>query len=121
MHTVFVVASLLTGGAAVFHLVRALAPAAGDGSSPARHVLFVVIDAALAIGFWKRPTWFSIALSALVVQQLWSHGSAGLTAWRRGSFDAVSLLVVVLLPALLLLVLHERRLRHRGAAPGSPR
>jgi len=116
MRGVFALAALSMAGGAVFHLVRVLAPLPGDGSPPWRHGLFVVVDAALGIGFWKRPRWFPLVFAGVVAQQLGSHGMAAHRAFQRGQVDVVSLVVVALLPALLLLLIREHRLRGPSAA-----
>lgn len=116
MRGLFALAALSMAGGAVFHFVRVLAPLPGDGSPPWRHGLFVVVDAALGIGFWKRPRWFPLVFAGVVAQQLGSHGMAAYRAFQHGHVDVVSLAVVALMPALLLLLMRERRLRRLSTA-----
>lgn len=89
---------------AAFHLASALVPALDPTSSSARHLVFVAINAALAVGFRKRPPWFRWVFAALVAQQLASHGALLLTSMRAGSPDLPSLLVVIAAPAALALL-----------------
>lgn len=55
-----------------------------NGSPLWRHVLFIAIDVGCAIGFLKRPPWFTWLFGALAVQQCASHGSALLRTWSNG-------------------------------------
>jgi hypothetical protein len=104
-----VVAALFAAGAA-FHALRLLAPLAGDGSTPARHGVFVAINALTAAGLLARPRWFVLPFALLTAQQLASHGRAALDAWReRGELDLTSVAIVVLLPLTLALLLRDAR------------
>ncbi len=63
-----VVAALFAAGAA-FHALRLLAPLAGDGSTPTRHGVFVVVNALAAVGLLARPRWFVLPFALLTAQQ----------------------------------------------------
>ncbi len=99
----------LFGAAAVFHAYRfAFDPA--DGSSHARHGVFVVVNALTAAGLLSRPRWFVVPFALLTGQQLLSHGSVALAAWRqRGQLDLTSLAIVLLLPLTLVLLVRDAR------------
>jgi len=90
----------------IFHLV-AIAESSGDAP---RHALFAALNVALAAALWARPRWLVWPLGALVVQQLWSHGHDLASACARGEIDWVSIGVLVVMPLMLVLVWHDRRL-----------
>jgi hypothetical protein len=80
-------------------LWRFLVPQPADPSGPLRHAVFVGINFASAVCLWVRPPWFTSVFGVLVLQQLYSHGGSAWRAWReQQQIDAVSLVIVVLLP-----------------------
>lgn len=107
---VFVLVALGFAAAAAYHAVALIAPRLAEPSPPWRHSLFIVINAALALGFVHRPPWFPLVLGAVTVQQLYSHGTYG---WRvlteQHRVDWASVFVLVALPLLLWAVVWERR------------
>ena len=81
----------------------------------ARHEIFVGLDLALAVLLVVRPRWALAPTAMLTAQQIWSHGSNLLDSTQGpGPFDAVSALVVVFFPALLALLVVERRAHARA-------
>lgn len=59
---------------ATFHAIALARPDFGDPSPAWRHALFLAINAAFAVGFWRRPSWLPWAYLPLALQQTWSHG-----------------------------------------------
>lgn len=96
---------------AALHLVRLIAPPAGDPSTPARHAVFMAINLAVGAGLLLRPRWFLVVFGLLTIQQLHSHGGALIERWRQtGAPSGEDLAVVVLVPVILgLLVVDARR------------
>jgi hypothetical protein len=87
------------GFAALFHLAVVLWPRIGEGGSPIRHGVFVLVDSSVTIGFFKRPRFFFWLFCALGLQQIFSHGSAFLIAYTaEHRLDWQSLLVLVIIP-----------------------
>jgi hypothetical protein len=83
--------------------------ALGEGDV-ARHAIFVGLDLAFATILVLVPRWALIPAVPLTVQQMWSHGSDLVESVRgAGSVDWISALVVVFFPALLVLLVVERR------------
>lgn len=95
LRALFGLGSLALLGTAALHGARALAPPAGDDSSPQRHAIFVGINAGLALGLLLRPRWLALPLGLLVLQQLGSHGSLALAALRAGATPGLEDLSVV--------------------------
>lgn len=99
--------------------------AAAGGPHVLRHELFVGLNLALAILLVLRPRWALLPTALLSVQQLASHGSDLVDSMQGpGPLDWASLGVVVFFPALLTLLVVERRTagtpeRPRAARPGS--
>ena len=100
--------------AATYHLLVVLFPALGDRGTPMRHGLFVVIDFTVGLGVWKRPRLFFWILSALGVQQLYSHGRALVSACTQEQrFDWISVLVLLVIPLALWILWQDY---HRGCS-----
>ena len=99
--------------------------ASAGGAHVVRHEVFVGLNLALATLLVLRPRWALVPAALLSVQQLWSHGSDLIDSMRGpGPFDWASALVLVFFPALLTLLVVERRTagtpeRPRAAPPGS--
>jgi hypothetical protein len=108
-----VIAALLVLAAA-YHASAAAFPSLGVSGMRWRHVLFIAIDLAAAALLIFRPRGATIAIAALTVQQLYSHGSYGWLLWRtEGRVDWISLGVMVVLPiALVLLATRSHRRNH---------
>lgn len=102
------VAALAHVAAAGMHLVAVVgARSVEDG--PWRHALFVAINLAVALGFWRRPKYFPFCFGLLTLQQLASHGKAALSAWTTEQrVDFASLLVLAWMPAALFLLWRDR-------------
>lgn len=91
------------------HLV-AVARARSAEETPWRHALFVVINLAVALGFWRRPKYFPFFFGVLTLQQLASHGAAALTAWTTEQrVDLPSLFVLAWMPTALFLLWRDAR------------
>ena len=87
------------GFAALFHWVQIVWPRVGDGSSVMRHGLFVLVDASVGFGFFRRPKFFLWLFCALGLQQIYSHGRSFLVACTgEHRLDWQSLLVLVTIP-----------------------
>ena len=99
--------------------------AAAGGANVTRHGVFVGLNLALAWLLVARPRWALLPAALLSVQQLYSHGSDLVRSTREpGPFDWASVGVLVFFPALLTLLVVERRTAStpelpRGARPGS--
>jgi hypothetical protein len=98
--------------------------ASAGGAHVHRHELFVGLNLALATLLALRPRWALVPAMLLSVQQLWSHGTDLVGSLRGpGPLDWASAGVVVFFPALVTLLVVERRTagtpeRPPGARPG---
>jgi hypothetical protein len=97
--------------------------AAQGAGNVTRHEVFVGLNLALAALLVARPRWALVPTALLSLQQLWSHGSDLLVSIRGpGPFDWASVGVLVFFPALLtLLVVERRRADTREPRPGGRR
>jgi hypothetical protein len=105
------------------HGWRALVAQPADPSGSLRHAVFVGINFASAACLWVRPPWFTYVFGVLVLQQLYSHGTSAWSAWfEQQKVDAVSLVIVVLLPLTWAVLGHASSgAGHRpGGANGNP-
>lgn len=94
---------------AVIGLLHAKRAHAGEGDV-ARHLVFVAIDVTLAGLLAWRPRWALPAVVALSLQQIPSHGGDFLRSLRGPEpTDWASLVVVLFFPAVVALLLGERR------------
>jgi hypothetical protein len=96
---------------------------AAEGAHPAegttRHALFVGLNLGLAWLLVARPSWALVPAALLAAQQLYSHGSDLLASLREpGPIDGASVGVLVFFPALLTLLVVERR--RTAGTPGRP-
>lgn len=66
-----------------------------------RHALFVAINLTVTWGCWRRPRWFVWVFTALLLQQLYSHGIDLGQAWPE-RIDWNSLVVVIWMPIVAL-------------------
>jgi hypothetical protein len=96
----FLLAALFAAGA-LFHLVAILAPGLGNASSPARHALFILVNAVFATAFSLRWRWTILPVLALAAQQIHGHGTDLLRARAEGRTDVQSLLVLLFLPVVV--------------------
>jgi hypothetical protein len=104
---------------ACFHVAAAMRSEI-DPEAPAwRHLLFVGINLACALGLLVRPLVFIPAFAILTAQQLWSHGAH---AWRmhveQGTVDVPSLAVLAVMPTTLILLILDAW-RRRGLTPAT--
>lgn len=89
--------------------------AAGGIGEVARHELFAGLDLALAVLLAVKPRWALAPTAVMSAQQIWSHGSDLVDSIQgSGPFDVVSALVVVFFPAVLALLVIERRAHARA-------
>jgi hypothetical protein len=100
--------SFVSASFVVAVLVHAYCLFAPDSSPAWRHALFVALNLGVAWGCWRRPRWFVWAFGLLLVQQLYSHGSAFAKAWP-GRVDWQSLLVLIWMPAVAFALWRERK------------
>jgi hypothetical protein len=113
---VFAASALLFIGAGLYHLYGLIASLA-DPNLAAFHGAFVVIDPVTAYLLLRRPDWFLYAFALLTIQQIYSHGTEALTAWRAASaIDYVSLFIIVFMPSLFVLVVYDALLRKSRAS-----
>jgi hypothetical protein len=84
--------------------------------SASGHAIFVAINAIEAYGMLRRPRWFIPFFAVMVVQQLYSHGSWALDAYRLGRPDWRSWMVLLTMPAMLLLLVYDARAKPLAAA-----
>ena len=113
-------AAALFGVTAVNHAVLA---ARGEGNV-GRHEVFVTIDVALAalLLFRRAPRAALVPVAVLAVQQVESHGSDLVASMRgAGPFDWTSLGVLLFFPALVTLLVVERRSDRRARPTGEHR
>ena len=114
---VFGACAILALAAAAFHAAalasQAIARIEYEPMYPAwRHVLFIVIDCALAPLFLRRPPWFVWVYAVLTVQVLNGHGRGAWRQWVNGQgVDWISVGVSIVVPAILLLLLIDWRQR----------
>ena len=109
--TLFVGSAVLFIGAGLYHLYGLIATLA-DPNLAAFHAAFVVIDPVTAYLLLRRPDWFTYAFAVLTAQQIYSHGTEALIAWRANAVvDYVSLFIVVFMPALFVLIVYDALLR----------
>lgn len=91
--------------AALYHLALLLQANSRDQDSPIRHAVFIGLNVAVAIGFYRRPRFFFWAFVPLGLQQLHGHGRALVTAFAREhrmDWRSVVVLAIVLLAGWLL-------------------
>jgi hypothetical protein len=105
--TVFRLLAALFAIAAVQHLARAVG--ATEDGSPGRHLVFVAVNALVAVGLWRRPPFFAWAFLVLALQQLTSHGGDVVRAWtQERRIDWLSLAVLAVVSTTAALLLRER-------------
>jgi hypothetical protein len=98
------------GAAALFHAAALAWPNVAEPSPAWRHALFVVINAAVALGFLFRPPGFALLFALLTAQQLWGHGTHALEVWRREHrVDWASVVVLLGMPLAVMLLLRDAR------------
>ncbi len=98
-------------GAAFYHLLAAFGIFANSPSPPAKHLLFVAIDVALAWYLIKRPRWFFPVFLVLLIQQTVTHGQSIAERFHRaGQFDVLSVVDLAwFYMALALLIIDMRK------------
>ena len=101
-----IASAVVLAGAAVFHVVKAMA---GQGDV-LRHWMFVPINAAVAALLVWRPRWAFWPALALTIQQMASHG-LDLSRSFLGTepLDWVSLAVCLFFPTLVTVLFIERQ------------
>jgi len=77
-----------------------------------RHALFIFINIICVYGLLKKPGWFTWFFGILLLQQWYSHGSYIGWYWKNEHrIDWISVAVVLLMPAVFMLLLSEKRSR----------
>jgi hypothetical protein len=119
MQTARWLSALLFVVAAVNHAVLA---AKGQGVVW-RHELFVAINGAAAAGLILRPRWMLVPLALLACQQIPSHGADLYRSIVRPeeAVDWPSVGVLLFFPAVLTLLVFERRRDRRAPPSQEPR
>jgi hypothetical protein len=98
--------------AALYHLAGAVAPSLGIRGAPARHAVFVGIDASFALLLLRRPWWLPLPLALLTFYSVYRHGHGAWKQWQiTGQLDWIGVGVVVALPAIFALVVRDSRRR----------
>lgn len=107
------IAAALMAAIAVRHVVQAIAP----GDHALRHVLFVIVNAALAALLVWRHRWAFWPALVLTAQQMWSHG-LDLARSFNGTepLDLPSLAVCLFFPTLDTILFLERGEEDEAAA-----
>ncbi len=106
----FITFAFLFALASIYHLAAVFFKIHPDvsGSSAARNILFVIINFICVYGMLKRPAWFIYCFPALLVQQLYSHGSGLINSWNeKGKMDWLSLIVVLILPVIMFFLIKD--------------
>jgi hypothetical protein len=104
--------------AAGYHLLRVVEPGGPADSSPRRHLIFVAVNALVAVGLLRRPLVFAMAFACLTVQQVLSHGGAAVHAWtdeRRVDWLSIGVVLMVLGTCGLLVEDLRRRRKTAGS------
>lgn len=96
----------LAFAAALYHIVGVIHKV---NDSPAwRHLLFAGINLFCGYGFIKRPTYFTYFITALLIQQYYSHGSYLIQTWLQASkIHWISIAVLVVLPFSLICLIED--------------
>jgi hypothetical protein len=119
------IARLTCAGLLAITAVNHARLAAHGAGNVMRHELFVGLNLALAALLVTRPRWALVPTALLSMQQVSSHGSDLLASMRGpGPLDWASAGVLVFFPALLTLLVVERRTADTreprpGERPGS--
>ena len=117
MQTMFRIVAVGAVAAALFHAAAMVSPAIAqieyEPTYPTwRHLIFIGIDASLALLVLRRPRWLVWAYGAITLQVLNSHGVGAWHLWMtERRLDWISVAVSVAAPAILLLLIVDRRRR----------
>ncbi len=93
--------------AALYHVNRYFFPSAHEPLL--KHLLFLGIYTICVFGLVKRPKWFLYFFGALMLLQLYSHGSHLFSQWRTfHTINYIDLCVVVMMPVIFVSLLRNR-------------
>ncbi|GAB2825899.1 hypothetical protein [Ferruginibacter profundus] len=106
-HILFMVFAGLAFAAMLYHTVGAVQPF--DATPAWRHILFIGICTICMYGLLKRPKWFLWFFGALMVQQLYNHGSRLIHLLQEDKLNFIDAAVVLLMPLVFILLLMERK------------
>lgn len=106
MRAIFVLFAVACAATAIWHGLMAAQLLPSNGSSPARHAVFVVVNVVCCAGFVWRPRAFRVLFGALALQQVASHGGDVLNA-ATGAVAASDIVVALAMPAMWALLLLE--------------
>lgn len=118
----FCLSAVAAIAAALFHAAAMASPAIArieyEPTYPAwRHVVFIAIDGSLAPLLLRRPRWLVWAYGLLTLQILNSHGLGAWRLWQEnGQIDWISVAVSLAAPAILALLIVDRRARRERTA-----
>ena len=110
----------LFGTGALFHLLGIVAPSIGNAASPARHAVFVLVNAVFATAFFLRFRWTIVPVLGLAAQQTYSHGTDLVRAHAEGRLDVQSLVVLLFLPVVVTSAVRLARAPSAEGAPDAP-
>lgn len=115
----FKVLSLAFVGGAGFHVAALVRPSIAEPVPAWYHLLFVGVNAALAVLVVKRPRGIVPLFAVYMVQQYVEHLPRCITVWRdHGRFDLPGFAPLVFVPFVLALLVLDARAR--GEASPSP-
>jgi hypothetical protein len=91
-------------------------PQIAEPATPRSHALFVIINAALAVGVLRRPRRFVLVYAVFTLEQLVSHGSSGWSVLRdEHRVDWASVVTLGFVPSVLVMLIRDARARSAGA------
>lgn len=115
-NTLFIAFAIFFLVASVYHIVAIFFKI---NTSPIwRNILFIFINLFTAWGLWKRPSLFIYFFAALMLQQLYSHGSDLINEWTlQNKIDYISILVLLLMPTIFVLLFLDKIGKLKKAPP----
>ena len=104
---IFYLYAFLAAIAGLYHVNLYFFPAVSEAST--RHLIFLAICTICVFGLIKRPKWFLYFFGALLLQQLYSHGSHLYTQWRLlHTINYIDLCIVVMMPVIFVSLIRNR-------------
>jgi len=104
---IFYIYAFLAAFIALYHINKYFFPSANEHAT--RHLIFVGICTICVFGLIKRPAWFLYFFGALMLQQLYSHGSQLINQWKEvHTVNYTDLIVVVMMPVIFVSLLRNR-------------
>jgi hypothetical protein len=112
---IFSIFALLLIIAGTYHVIGVFSHGSLPPSPIWRHFLFVLINIFGAFLLLRRPNWAYIPFSLITVQQIYSHGKRLISWWVNDvRIDIISIFVIVILPAITILLILEKRQQING-------